>query len=102
MMDRQCTGAEPAVLRKLFAAIIFLLLLGVGNVWADSSYTLGWGSATGASGTYTNFTDVSGSVTDICSFSTAKNGANAAPAYNSGNSELERSNHYGFYNNSGF
>ena len=65
-----------------------MLTVGVGNAWADSSYTLGWGSATGASGTYTNFTDVSGSVTGICSFSTAKNGANSVPAYNSGNSEL--------------
>ena len=64
------------------------LILGVGNAWADSSYTLGWGSATGASGTYTNFTDVSGSVTGICSFSTAKNGANTVPAYNGTNSEL--------------
>ena len=35
-MDRKRIGAEPAVLRKLFASIIFLLLIGVGNAWGST------------------------------------------------------------------
>ena len=62
-----------------------MLTVGVGNAWGDT-YTLGWGSASGSN--YTNFTTVSGTVTDIVSFSSAKNSSSSAPAYNSSNSEL--------------
>ena len=39
-MHRDCIGDGPAVLRKLFASIIFLLSLGVGNVWGAVGGTL--------------------------------------------------------------
>lgn len=68
--------------------LVVFLSFGVGNVWGDDTYTLGWGTASGSTGTYTNFSDVSGSVTDIVSFSTAKNSSSNNPAYNSGSSEL--------------
>ena len=58
-----------------------------GTAWADT-YTLGWGTASGDAGTYTNFTATSGTVSDIVSFSTAKNSSQNAPAYNSNNSQL--------------
>ena len=80
----------------LLKAMLLLcaLVVGSSSVWADS-YTLGWGTATGAAGTYTNFTDVSGSVKDIVSFSTAKNSAGTNPAYNSTNNELRLYYHSG-------
>lgn len=63
------------------------LTLTVSAAWADT-HTIGWGSATGTAGTYTNFTATSGTVTDVVSFSTAKNSASSDPAYNSGDKEL--------------
>ena len=51
-------------------------------------YKLGWGAASGEEGTYTNFADVSGSVNDLFSFTTSKNGSSNAPAYNANASEL--------------
>ena len=51
-------------------------------------YKLGWGAASGEEGTYTNFADVSGSVNDLFSFTTSKNGSSSAPAYNANASEL--------------
>ena len=77
------------------ASIAMVIGVGVGvankqakGAYADpNTYTIGWGSAIGTSGTYTNFTDTSGNVPDILSFSTAKNGA-SAPAYNSSSKEL--------------
>ena len=54
----------------------------------DSStltYMIGWGNASGATGTYTNFnTPSSGTVNNILSFSTAKNGGTSDPAIASG------------------
>ena len=63
------------------------LTLTVSAAWADT-HTIGWGSATGTAGTYTNFTATSGTVTDVVSFSTAKNSASSDPAYNGGDKEL--------------
>ena len=78
-----------------FAVVLTLIFtIGVGNVWADT-HTLGWGSATGSSGTYTNFTTTSGTVTDIVSFTTAKNSSGNNPAYNSSNKELRLYYHSG-------
>ena len=67
--------------------LLCALVVGSSSVWADS-YTLGWGTASGAAGTYTNFEETSGTVTDIVSFSTAKNSSGSNPAYNSSNNEL--------------
>ena len=67
--------------------LLCALIAGSSSVWADT-YTLGWGSASGSEGTFTNFTDVSGTVTDLVSFSTAKNDGTTAPAYNSSNNDL--------------
>ncbi len=69
-----------------------MLTVGVGNVWADT-YTLGWGDATGSNST--NFTDVSGSVTNVVSFSTAKNDATNAPFYSSSSNYLRLYYHSG-------
>ncbi len=73
---------------KFFAMMLTCILLSTNQMSADLTYTLGWGTASGASGTYTNFTTTSGSVTDLLSFSTAKNSSGTNPAYNSGSSEL--------------
>ena len=75
--------------------LLCALIAGSSSVWADT-YTLGWGTATGAAGTYTNFENVSGSVKDIVSFSTAKNSSGSNPAYNSSASELRL-----YYNSGG-
>ena len=77
--------------------ILLLLVLGVGgSAWAET-YTLGWGTASGSN--FTNFTATSGSVSGILSFTTAKNGAGSAPAYNASNSELRL--YYGSGGNGG-
>ena len=62
----------------------------------ESTYTIGWGTASGTSGTYTNFTTNSGSVNGILSWSSAKNSSSNDPAYNSGASELRL-----YYNSGG-
>jgi len=67
--------------------VMFVALTVNANAWADT-HTIGWGSATGTAGTFTNFTAVSGTVTNVVSFSTAKNSASSAPAYNSSSKEL--------------
>ena len=64
-----------------------LLLAVMGSAWADS-YTLGWGTANGDEGTYTNFTANSGNVNGIVSFTTEKNSSQNPPAYNSNSKEL--------------
>ncbi|MGM9873845.1 MAG: S8 family serine peptidase [Bacilli bacterium] len=53
-----------------------------------SNFTIGWGSATGEEGSYQNFATTSGTVTNIVSFTTAKNSALSDPAYNQSNKEL--------------
>ena len=59
-----------------------------GTAWAQDTYTIGWGRATGTEGTYTNFEDTSGSVEGKVSFTTAKNSSNNDPYYSSSNQEL--------------
>ena len=61
-----------------------------------ATYTIGWGAATGSAGTYSNFADTSGSVTDLLSFNSYKNNSSSAPAYNSGYEELRL-----YYNSNG-
>ena len=70
---------------KLFFALFAMLALGVGNAWAEE-YTIGWGSASGTNSQ--NFTDVSGEVSGVLSFTSAKNNSGSNPAYNSSNKEL--------------
>ena len=67
-----------------FIALLTMLALGVGNAWAEE-YTIGWGSANGTNSQ--NFTDVSGEVSGVLSFTSAKN-SSSNPAYNSSNKEL--------------
>ncbi|QYR10897.1 chitobiase/beta-hexosaminidase C-terminal domain-containing protein [Prevotella sp. Rep29] len=75
-------------MKKHLRYLLTLLLVMVASVgWADT-YTLGWGTASGEEGTYTNFTGTAGSVDGIVSFSTEKNSSANAPAYNANNSEL--------------
>lgn len=47
------------------------------------NYTIGWGTASGTAGTYSNFSATSGSVTNILSFSSQQNNAQTAPAVSS-------------------
>ena len=54
----------------------------------QTTHTIGWGTASGTEGTYTNFTDVSGSIINVLSFTTAKNSSSSNPAYNANASEL--------------
>ena len=80
----------------LLKTMLLLCALIVGSsAWADV-YTIGWGNATGNEGTYTNFTDVSGTVENLFSFSTAKNSSQTNPAYNSNSNQLRL-----YYHNSG-
>ena len=74
---------------KLIAALALLTFLAVPlGMWGQTTHTIGWGTASGDAGTYTNFTATSGSVAHILSFSTAKNDASNAPAYNANSKEL--------------
>ena len=75
-----------AMPKRLAMVLTMLLIVGIGQAWGET-YILGWGSASGTAGAYTNFTTTSGTVNNIVSFSTAKN-SGSAPAYNSNNSEL--------------
>ena len=75
--------------------LVLFLTLTVSTAWG-ATYTLGWGSASGTTGTYTNFTNTSGTVDGVVSFSTAKNDGTTAPAYNSNNSDLRL-----YYNSKG-
>ena len=74
--------------------LLCALIVGSGSVWAET-YTIGWGTASGSEGTYTNFTSVSGSVPGIVSFSTAQNQGTNTPAYNSNNNDLRLYYHSG-------
>ena len=47
------------------------------------NYILGWGSASGTTGTYTNFSTTNGSVENLLSFTSAQNSAGSAPAVSS-------------------
>ena len=55
---------------------------------ASGTYTLGWGTATGEEGTFTNFEETSGSVSNLLSFTTDKNSSQNAPFYSSTDKEL--------------
>ena len=59
-----------------------------GGQTSERTYTIGWGQASGTTGTYSNFTATSGSVTNILSFTSEKNGASSEPAYNANSEEL--------------
>ena len=60
-----------------------------------STFTIGWGAATGEDGTFANFSDISGTVDDLFSFVCEKNSASSSPAcYN--NTEIRL-----YYNASG-
>ncbi len=63
---------------------------------STGEYTIGWGTATGTAGTYTNFTANKGTVNGILSFSSAKNNSGTEPAYNSSSNELRL-----YYNSGG-
>ena len=52
------------------------------------TFTLGWGTARGEAGTYSNFTGTSGNVKGLFDFDSLKNNAASVPAYNSNNDEL--------------
>ena len=69
-------------------ALCLALFLSVGSAWAQTTHTIGWGTASGDAGTYTNFTAASGSVSGVCTFEAVKNEASTAPAYNANSSEL--------------
>nr|MCR4825666.1 chitobiase/beta-hexosaminidase C-terminal domain-containing protein [Bacteroidales bacterium] len=69
-------------------ALCLAFFLCAGSLWAQTTHTIGWGTASGDAGTYTNFTAVSGSVSGVCTFEAAKNDASSAPAYNANSSEL--------------
>lgn len=80
---------------KQLLILALLAIIGTGYMWGET-YTLGWGTATGSAGTYTNFTATSGSVTNVLSFSSNKGSSATEPAYNSGSSELRL-----YYNSGG-
>ena len=69
---------------KLFLSLLILATFGVGNAWGEE-YTIGWGSANETNSQ--NFTAVSGEVSGVLSFTSAKNSSGSDPAYNSSNSE---------------
>ncbi len=59
---------------------------------SEATFTIGWGTADGDTGTYQNFTETSGTATvetgRTITFASAKNSSNNNPAYNSSNKEL--------------
>ena len=75
-------------MKKHLRYLLTLLLVMVASVgWADT-YTIGWGTASGDAGTYTNFEGTGGSVDGIVSYSTEKNSSSSNPAYNEKSNEL--------------
>ena len=82
-----------AIRKTRYLALLTVFTLLTSQVWGDcNTYTLGWGAATGSN--FTNFTNTSGEVTNLLSFSTAKNSSSSDPAYNSEQLRL-------YYNSSG-
>ena len=55
---------------------------------SSGTYTIGWGTASGDNGTFTNFSAVSGTAAGFLSYTTAQNNASSAPAYNDSSKEL--------------
>ena len=74
--------------RKLCYFCTLLLMVVACVAWSQSTYTLGWGSASGDEGAFTNFTANTGEVKDILSFSTQQNDASNPAAYNQKSKEL--------------
>ncbi len=70
---------------RYFLTLLLVMVASVG--WADT-YTIGWGTASGDAGTYTNFEGTGGSVDGIVSYSTEKNSSSSNPAYNEKSNEL--------------
>lgn len=80
----------------LIAALMLLTMMVLpGQAVGQTTHTIGWGTASGEAGTYTNFSDVSGTVTNVLSFISQKNNSGTDPAYNSGSSELRLYYHSG-------
>lgn len=76
-------------MKKHLRYLLTLLLVMVASVgWGQTTYTIGWGTASGDEGTYTNFTGTGGTVEGILSYTTEKNSSQTNPAYNANNSEL--------------
>ena len=74
---------------KIMAALALLVFMMPSLAgWGQTTHIIGWGTASGEAGTYTNFTTTSGEVTNVLSFSTAKNSSSSNPAYNSSSNEL--------------
>lgn len=74
---------------RWLVTIILLITFAVPHMWgACNTYTLGWGAASGSSGTYTNFSATSGSVSGLVSFASQQNDAANAPAYNGTKKQL--------------
>ena len=70
---------------RYFLTLLLVMVASVG--WADT-YTIGWGTASGDAGTYTNFAGTGGTVDGIVSYITEKNSSTANPAYNEKSNEL--------------
>ena len=76
-------------MKKHLRYLLTLLLVMVASVgWGQTTYTIGWGTASGDEGTYTNFTGTGGTVEGILSYTTEKNSSQTNPAYNANSSEL--------------
>jgi len=59
-----------------------------GGSTGTGTYTIGWGDATGETGTYSNFSATSGTATGFLSFTTTQNNGTNPPAYSSSSKEL--------------
>ena len=74
------------ILTAAFALLAFLAIpMGMKG---QTTHTIGWGTASGDAGTYTNFTATSGQIASVLSFSSEKNSSGTNPAYNANASEL--------------
>jgi len=80
---------------RFMALILLGIMLSVNYVWADATAKIVFSSGT-SSGTTYYFQAVSGTVSNVLSFSSAKNSSTTDPAYNSTNSLLRL-----YYNSQG-
>ena len=78
---------------KLMAALALLLFIAPLGMWGQNTYTIGWGTATGANST--NFTTTSGTVNGILSFTCQQNDGTTTPTYNANNNDLRLYYHSG-------
>jgi len=72
---------------------ILMMMVGINTSWAKEA-TITFASGTNGNDIY-YFQSTSGSITDVLSFSSAKNSSTANPAYNSSNSDLRLYYHSG-------